>query len=264
MRQSNIASTDAAIHKTLGRVNARFEWVDVGVGARGEGWVRTSEIVHDPGAVSGLLDEVCRLYAMDDRQVGASFLVLGYFWTLMTGAVGCYLLEQRVPDLAGEAVARSPEGNVAFLSDCCWALPGDPASNHAAVQVVANLDDLRAQLVSQLEEHHARPLFDTLRSVAPLGKNAMWTNYVDRLVHVVLWLAEQLNDNERARRIVHCTSRLRPSRLRGGPRQPEDACRVCRGGTRQQDLPDAGARWLLPELPGSGPGEVRHLLPAAP
>jgi hypothetical protein len=59
-----------------------------------------------------------------------------------------------------------------------------------------------ARLVGQLEEHHAPPLFATLRAVAPCSVPAMRANYVDRLAGAVLWLAEQLGNADLARREV--------------------------------------------------------------
>lgn len=162
----------------------------------------SSAIVTDPVAMSGLLDDVCQSYEMDDRQVAASFLVLGYFWYLMVGALACYLLERRVPNLSADAVVVRLRGGVTFLSPHCWALPDDPAAGHPDVTVVSGQDELRARLVAQLEEHHAAPLFTTLRSIAPFGVNAMRANYADWLVSAVLWLTEQLDDADLARREV--------------------------------------------------------------
>lgn len=146
-----------------------------------------------------MIDTVCELFETDDRQVAASLLVLGYFWSPMAGACACYLLDRRVPDLSPENVFLHLRAGVAFTSPRCWVLPNDPAAGHPDVTVVDDVNALRAQLVNQLEEH-AAPLFTTLRSVARYGTAGMRANYVDRLVSAILWLAEQLGDSDLARR----------------------------------------------------------------
>ena len=189
------------IQATIERVAAQVPGVSVHVGSEPDSWRRAADIVDNPGAVNDLLDEVCQLYQMDNRQVAAAFLVLGYFWHIMAGATACYLLENRVPDLSTGSVALDLRGGVTFLSPHCWALPGDPDAQHPTVTVVANQQELRERLTSQFEEH-AAPLFATLRSVAPYGLNGMRANYVDRLASAVIWIAEQVGDLDLARREV--------------------------------------------------------------
>lgn len=213
------------IQTTITRVSTRVPGLGVSYGQRPESWRRAADIVNDSGIASDLLDEVCRLYQMDDRQVAASFLVLGYFWHVMAGAAACYLLEGRVPDLSAAAVAVDLRDGIAFLSPRCWALPDDPDANHPTVMVVADRDELRARLVSQLEEHHAAPLFATLRAVAPYGINGMRANYVDRLASAVIWLAEQVGDTDLARREVPLLVDLARPNARTGILEVEHAGR---------------------------------------
>jgi len=189
------------IQATIERVAARVSGVSVYFGPGPDSWRRAADIVDSPAAVNDLLDEVCRLYEMDNRQVAASFLVLGYFWHIMAAATACYLLENRVPDLSAGAIALDLRGGITFLSPHCWALPGDPDAQHPTVTVVANQQELRERLTSQFEEH-AAPLFATLRSVAPYGLNGMRANYADRLASAVIWIAEQVGDLDLARREV--------------------------------------------------------------
>ncbi|MCM8750310.1 (2Fe-2S)-binding protein [Thermomicrobiaceae bacterium CFH 74404] len=212
----SVSLSSPPIQQTLARATARCPQVSARWGLPPEGWWLAADIVSDPSAVSELLDQLCCWYEMDDRQVAASFLVLAYFWYLLCGAVACYFLERRVPDLSAGAVALHLRQGVAFLSPRCWALPDDPAAGHPAVLVVADEDALRRQLVDQLEREHAEPLFSTLRRVAPFGLVGMRANYVDRLASVVLWLAEQLGDQELARREVPALVALAGPKARTG------------------------------------------------
>jgi hypothetical protein len=202
------------IQATLERAGARFAHLGVRFGPAPSGWRRASEIVHDPQAVRVLLEQVCDFYHIADRQVAASFLVLGYFWYPLAGAMACYLLERRLPDLAPAAVAIDVRG-AAFTSPRCWALPDDPDAGHPDVSVMPVAAALRAQLVGQLEEH-AAPLFTTLRSVAPYGVTAMRANYADRLASALLWLAEELGNPDLARREVPAFVALLPGTPRTG------------------------------------------------
>lgn len=203
------------LHSTIEKVSARFEHLSATCGPAPDGWRRSSDTISDPVAVCELLDQACQIYKMDDRQVAASFLVLGYFWHPMVVAIACYLLDQRAPDLSPGALAVHLRGGVTFTSPRCWALPGDPAAGHPDVTVVSDLDALRAQIVGQLEQH-AAPLFATLRSVAPYGVPAMRTNYTDRLASAVLWLAEQLDDLDIARGEVPAFVSLASPKSRSG------------------------------------------------
>lgn len=212
-----IAATFARVADHFGPLGATF-------GAR-DGWQRAADVVSDPDAVRGLLDQVCELYEMDDRRVAASFLVLGYFWYPMVGALACYLLERRVPDLSASAIAVHLRDGVAFTSPHCWALPDDPAAADASVTVVGSTDELRFQIVTTLGEDHAAPLFATLRGVAPYGLPAMRANYLDRLASAVLWLAQKLGDGEIARREVPAFLALAGPGSRSGLHEIEHAGR---------------------------------------
>jgi len=202
---------------SLERANARFGPLGARFGDAPDGWLRASDVVSSPEAVRDLLDQVQTLYGMDEneRQIAASFLVLGYFWYPMVGALACYLLDRRVPDLSTDAVATHVRDGVVFTSPRCFALPDDPDADHPDVTVMADRDELRACLIRKFDEH-ATPLFATLRSVAPYGFNGMRTNYVDRLASAVLWLCEQIGDMDLARDEVPACVALVNSKSRAG------------------------------------------------
>ncbi len=101
-----------------------------------------------------------------------------------------------------EKIALNPFRGVCFLSPEFLALPDDPAAAHPHATVVQDRDELRAHLMRQLDELHAAPLFSTLRSVAPYGLPAMRANYLDRIASAIVWLAEQMGDNDISRHEV--------------------------------------------------------------
>ena len=201
---------------TIGRVLATFSHVQVHYGTLPAGWSRSIDVVNDPEAVRALLDETCQLFAIDDRQVAASFLVLGYMWQMMVATMACYLLDRRVPDLSAGVVSVHPASGVTFLSDRVTALADDLDVSHPSVAAVGTIQQLRSALVEQVEREHMTPLFATLRSVAPLGVNAMRANAVDRVASAIIWLAEQLGEPELARREVPLFAQLMQSKPRTG------------------------------------------------
>lgn len=192
-------TTISPLAGTLARAASRINYCTASFGEAPESWLRASDVVSNPDAVSELLDDVLAMYGIDDRQVAASFLVLGYFWNPMLAALACYALDGRVPDLASDALAFDLSRGVRFTSPRFSALPDDPAAGHPDAEILPNRDALRDRLVRQFDEQHATPLFATLRSVAPYGIAGMRANYIDRLVNALLWISESLADPEIAR-----------------------------------------------------------------
>lgn len=187
-------SVETPIARSIERAGETFQYLGAQWGQPSEGQFVAANVIANPDAVREMLDAVCAMYGTEDRQIAASFLVLGYFWYPMASAIACYLLDGRLPDLTPENVVISPSGGVTFCSPHCWALPGDPDAGHPQVTIVADRDALRARLVTQLEQQHAAPLFATLRSVAPYGVNGMRANFADRLASAVMWLGETLGE----------------------------------------------------------------------
>ncbi|HEX5167377.1 MAG TPA: (2Fe-2S)-binding protein [Thermomicrobiales bacterium] len=196
-----LTATSTPIAATLARAAGQIEYFSGSYGERPDDWLLASEVIDDPDALSTLLDQVLALYQTDNRQIGAAFLVLGYFWSPMLAMMACFTLDGRVPDLTPDSVAFDLRGGVRFTSPAFHALPSDPATGQPEVTLLPDHDALRDQLVAQLEAH-ANPLFTTLRAVAPYGLNGMRANYIDRLVSAIIWISEALGDQEIARREV--------------------------------------------------------------
>lgn len=192
------ATATTPIEATLSRAAERIEYFSASYGERPDGWLLASEVVNEADAVSALLNQVLAIYQMDDRQIGAAFLVLGYFWSPMLAALACYAIDRRVPDLSANSLAFDLR-SVRFTSPRFAALPDDPATGHPDIEILPDRDALRDRLVQQLETEHAAPLFATLRTVAPYGINGMRANYVDRLVSALVWISDALGDPQIAR-----------------------------------------------------------------
>ncbi len=218
-----LSRESSPIEDTLARASAALPYLGARFGALPDGWRLSADLVHDPAAVRDLLDQVCQWYEMKDRQVAASFLVLGYFWYPMASAVACYLTERRLPALGAGNVAVHPRDGVAFLSPRCYVLPDDPAAYHPEAVVLDDEGALRARLVGQLEADHAAPLFATLRTVAPYSVTAMRANYLDRLASAVLWVSEELGKPDLARHEVPALVALANPRTRTGLLEVEEA-----------------------------------------
>lgn len=219
-------ATSTPIADTLGRAAERIQYFSAATGERPDGWRLAADVVNDPEAVRDLLDQVLALYQMDDRQIGAAFLVLGYFWSPMLAALACFTLDRRVPDLSPQAVAFDLRSGVRFTSSRFYALPDDPAAGHPDVEVLPDLDALRDQIVHDFRDGHAEPLFATLRSVAPYGINGMRANTIDRLVSAIIWISESLGDPELARREAPAFVSRMSDRGRAGIIEVEHAGRI--------------------------------------
>jgi hypothetical protein len=204
------------IHATLERLTASIQYLGARYGAPSEVARWSSDVVDDADAVNHLLDVTLGIYGTDNRQVAASFLPMGYFWYLMTGALACFVHEGRLPDVSASAVTVDPLRGVTFASPRFFALPDDPDAGHPDAVVVPDLDTLRRTLVETLEREHAEPLFATIRSVTRLGIPGMRANFHDRLVSAILWLAEAAGDLDIARREVPAFVALFSHKTRSG------------------------------------------------
>jgi hypothetical protein len=164
------------------------------IGPLETGWFRAADLLQPdrPYLDEGLAWSV-RRYPNAERRVGGSFFISHYVWYVAAAAVGCYLAEQRVPDLAADNVALrygsytwSEDGEsgeaerleVRFLSLRFAALPTDPAAGQPHVEIRADEADLRTWLRLRLEAHLA-PLIQAISNRTHLGQRAQWNLAAD-------------------------------------------------------------------------------------
>lgn len=185
------------IEETIARAAEKVPYFSASFGEPAEGMVCACDLVNDPVKVATYLDYVESVYQMDkgNRQIAASFLVLGYFWPPMLGAAACMLLERRVPDLSAQNVWVNLNGyGVRFSSPRFYALPDDPDAMHPNATILPDVEALRHYIAHAFTNEHAEPLFASLRSVAPYGVNGMRANYVDRMVSALIWVGDVIGD----------------------------------------------------------------------
>lgn len=207
---------DTPIQQTLARVSSRFQYVSAGYGPPDADWRPVSEMNNDPDAIEQWIGDVFNLYQMDDRRVASAFLILGYFWYATVGAMGCLLLENRLPDMSATNLSVNPARGVRFLSPGFLVLPDDPDAGSPDATVVADRQAMRAYLMETLETEHVAPLFATLRSVTRYGIPAMRANYLDRIVSTIMTITDQLGDNDLAREEVAAFMALAGPKVRSG------------------------------------------------
>jgi hypothetical protein len=147
-----------------------------------------------------------KLHTSLPNIVGSS-LLQSYQWLVIGCAVGSFILDRRVPDLAAERVwvrfARSVEAaegdeseeaeRVAFGNRRFAALPGDPCANHPDAYILPDEDALRTYLRVSVETHFA-PIIDHLHSGLGSGKRGLWLNVADRCASNFIWLMQEKDE----------------------------------------------------------------------
>lgn len=190
-------TTAAPLAATTARLSALHERFDVRVGPLPDAaWILTTELA-TPGAphLERLLTAAQAHYDITDRKIAVSFFLNGYSWALAAASLGCYLLERRVPDLTPSRVGLhfGPTGRatgVTYTDGRFWALPNDPAADHAAAHIVASRDALRDVFRTQLEAH-MQALIPALREQSAFGTRALWITVADRCAGFLFWVHQQ-------------------------------------------------------------------------
>lgn len=209
-----ISSPPAPLAATLERIRPLDEhYLTAEVGALEPGWFRAADLAvpDSPLLAEGLARQTALHPGMPPRTAGA-FFIGEYAWYVFAAAVGAYLAERRVPDLAPERVALRfqryiwvEEGesgpaeriDVRFLSTRCAVLPADPAAGQLDVTVVPDRDALRTQFRAALEAH-LTPLIAQIHARTGFGPQAQWRLVSDACAALFLNLGKALGDAERA------------------------------------------------------------------
>ena len=166
-----------------------------------------------------------RLHTKAVNTIGGA-LLQEYQWPLIAAAVGCFLVDRRVPDLQPEHIrlyvpATEPaaeEGEhharIAFCSGHFVALPDDPAADHPDATLVPDLAALRDNLRTGLESHFGW-VIERLSQAVGCNPRGLWLYVTDRIAGTLSWLMQEQDKQIGLRRIEPEFNRL--LRVAGSP-----------------------------------------------
>ncbi|HML23437.1 MAG TPA: IucA/IucC family C-terminal-domain containing protein [Aggregatilinea sp.] len=192
----SVMSGVLSLDTTLQRLTALSPYLEGRTGADlPEGWIASTDLFA-PGSPSLplVLDAVGATTGSDDWQIAVSFFMNGYAWTVAAVALGCVVVDGRLPDLSFENVALHYDDGrmlgVAFMNGRFTALPDDAAAGDPHADLVPDRAALLESFRQQIEAHMAR-VVPVLRAQSSLGTRALWITVADRCAGFLYW-ANQL------------------------------------------------------------------------
>ncbi|MCK6629231.1 MAG: ferric iron reductase [Anaerolineae bacterium] len=204
-----------ALQETLTRLGALDHFLAAEIGPLEAGWFRAADLLRpDPPHLDEGLAWSVRRYPKAEHRVRGSFFIGNYAWYLAAAAIGCYLAERRVPDLAAENIAlrystftwreegesgEAERFEVRFLSPRFAALPTDPAAGQPDILIISNEADLHTWLRLRLETHLA-PLIQAIAHRTHLGQRAQWNLAADTFASLFQHAGASLGDEARGRK----------------------------------------------------------------
>lgn len=187
------------LRQTFERVAALSSYINARVGLPSEeGWISPETLfTPDSALLAGLIEHQQQHLRTTSANVVGSALLQGYQWLIIGAALGAYLVDRRVPDLALDAVrVRFSEAGsaaaIAFTRARFAALPSDPAAHHPDAYVVPDLDALRERLRTGLETHLGW-VINRIGEITGCRRAGLWLAAADRCASTVSWLM-QLQD----------------------------------------------------------------------
>jgi hypothetical protein len=201
--------------QTLSRVAQVDENLIASIGAAEADWFPAAILLNsEVDCLQAALDRQAAHHPHMEARTKASYFIGEYAWYVAASAVGAYLAEKRVPDLATENVAlrfqrytwhedgASGEADrieVRFLSTRCAVLPDDPLADDPDNCVLPTTDSLREWMRQSLEAHFA-PLIDRVSAETRLSRHALWLLVADSCAALFLHLGKQSECQEVAMR----------------------------------------------------------------
>ncbi|MFE1382140.1 (2Fe-2S)-binding protein [Streptomyces sp. NPDC058740] len=170
----------------------------------GTGWVGAAELGAGGAAMDAFLawdeTQVRRDYGTTARpDVVASFALHRYAWPVCLLVTLPWFLHRRVPRLPARNVAvHRALGRLAVRVEEFACLPGDPAAALPGARVVPDEEALRAEVRDALGEHFE----ELLAGFGPRmrrGRRALWGMVTDEIVEGLWYVAELLDEEERAK-----------------------------------------------------------------
>ncbi|WP_399891298.1 (2Fe-2S)-binding protein [Streptomyces sp. BBFR51] len=175
----------------------------------GDGWVTAASLAAGGAELAAFLDwddaQVLRDYGQRARpDVIASFGLHRYAWPACLLITVPWFLHRRVPRCPATHVAYDrtaaglPLGRMAVRPAGFACLPGDPAAALPGARVVADEEELRAEVRASVAEH----LEPVLAGFGPRMRRrgrALWGMATDEIVEGLWYVAHLLGEQERAR-----------------------------------------------------------------
>ncbi|MCU0491715.1 MAG: (2Fe-2S)-binding protein [Chloroflexaceae bacterium] len=195
--------------QTLQRARALSDYLNAELGPpSGTGWVAADGALR-PAAP--LLSQLAAATRSRLRTTGAttvaSAMVQSYQWPLISIAIACFLLDQRVPDVSVANTwlhynGENEADGLALRVGTFRALPDDPAASHPDAVVVPDMAALREALRSGLEQHLAQVISQLCTGLGckPRG---LWLNVSDTCASTLVWLLQEQDKTITTAQIEH-------------------------------------------------------------
>jgi hypothetical protein len=164
----------------------------------GDDWFQLSDILQNPGVVSGFVEALLAGEAGGRRDVAGSYLASGLAGVVAGSAAGALIASERAWPLEPEGVAvhLHPGGwfdGLALRSAAVWMLPGDPDEAHPDATVLKSMSELRNRVAAQIVRV-ADPLFGAVRFATRYPTRSMWGALADGIAGMALWRDRKSGD----------------------------------------------------------------------
>ncbi len=186
--------TKLPLQETIRRARALHEVINVQLGRpNGAGWTTAADLAAPASAdLEALIATARQQLCTKTPNVVGSAVLQTVQWPLIVTAVSCYLLDQRVPDLALTNVrlrftAEWRAVGLALGRGRFTAVSGDSAANQPDVAIVPDRDALRTILLTSLETQLGFLIAQLCQRLGCHAKG-LWLAVADRLAGTVLWL----------------------------------------------------------------------------
>ncbi|MFJ6116775.1 (2Fe-2S)-binding protein [Streptomyces sp. NPDC092129] len=171
----------------------------------GDGWAPVAGLAAGGAVLDAFLawdeDQVVRDYGQRARpDVVASFGLHRYAWPACLLITLPWFLQRRVPRFPVDHVTfQRTLGRMAVRTGAFTCLPGDPAADLPRARVVADEEALRAEVRDAVAEHLGPVLAGFGPRMRRRGR-ALWGTATDEVVDGLLYVAQLLGEEPRARR----------------------------------------------------------------
>lgn len=199
-----IQPNDHPLPQTFTRIHQLNQYIGARFGTpAAPDWLSPTELLapQSPALAAQINATQQRLHTKAVNTIGGA-LLQEYQWPLISAAVGCFLVDRRVPDLQPEQIrlyvpATEPaetevahSSRIAFCSGHFAALPDDPAADHPDATLVPDLAALRDNLRTGLESHFGW-VIERLSQGVGCNPRGLWLYVTDRIAGTLAWLMQE-------------------------------------------------------------------------